>query len=118
MARRWANSGNGAENRETFVTVNESMIPSAEYLESVELRFSVHYPRQFKTFCGSVSQAQAAGLNLAGVEFIRDFDTFREINTRIGEGEWGDYERAVAGLRHPKNGNKLWGKVLPFAFKR
>jgi len=93
------------------------MIPTIAFLESVERHFSVRYPEQFKTFCsqGGSPEASVAALRAARVEFICDLDRLRTVNVKVGEEQWGDYEVAIAGRRHPKDGGRLWGGMLPFA---
>ena len=93
------------------------IIPATTFLESIERHYSVRYPREFKTLCsaGGSAEASIAILHAAGVEFVGDLDTFRAVNTKVGEQEWEDYEMAIAGRRHPKDANRLWGGILPFA---
>ena len=92
--------------------------PSLEFLESVEKFFSVRYPKQFKLFCKEFNARADLIVNqdITKGSFITDMDALKTINARIGEEQWGDYEQAIASKKHPKDGNKLWGEILPFAF--
>lgn len=91
-------------------------VPSTEFLESIERSYSVRYPEPFKALCArlATTTSDAARFVAAGGRFIVDLETFWAVNTRVGEEQWGDYERAIVGARHPKDRNRLWGGILPF----
>ena len=59
---------------------------------------------------------QSTGCGFGGADFISDIETFWSVNVRVGEQQWGDYERAIIGKTHPKDKNRLWGEILPFFF--
>ena len=86
-------------------------LPTVEFLNSVEHYFSVSYPMQYKLFC-----SQNHTFTPTKGQFITDIETLKTINRKIGEDQWGDFELAIAGKRHPKDGNKFWGELLPFYF--
>lgn len=89
-------------------------VPAAGFLDDVERLYAVRYPRQYRALC-----AQLAGIDIQDTgcaRFITDIETFWAVNTRVGEQQWGDYERAIAGKEHPKDKNRLWGGILPFFF--
>jgi hypothetical protein len=102
---------------ETQMREPHKMIPTSEFLKTVEDAFAVTYPEEFKRFCRVCSRAKpsAQAVLASEVVFICDLDTLHAVNVRVGEEQWGDYEQAIAGRRHPKNGNRLWGGILPFA---
>jgi|688.fasta_scaffold94752_2 hypothetical protein len=93
------------------------MIPTIAFLESAERRFAVQYPPVFKTWCssGGSIQISADSLQAARIDFICDLERLRNVNRQVGEEEWGAYEQALAGTRHPKDSDRLWGGILPFA---
>ncbi|MBI4680996.1 MAG: hypothetical protein HY753_07285 [Nitrospirae bacterium] len=93
-------------------------IPTIEFLNTVEKLYTVQYPVQFKSFCTENKKRKVLFTNPVPPEshFICDIDTLKSINTRIGKGEWGDYEQAIIGKTHPKDGNRLWGEILPFFY--
>ena len=86
-------------------------LPSVEFFNSVEMFFSASYPVQYKLFC-----SEHPSLTPTSGQFITDIETLKAINMRIGEEQWGDYEFAIAGKRHPKDGSQFWGELLPFYF--
>ena len=89
--------------------------PTVDFLEEVERTFSVAWPESFRTFCrvhaGSGLSDRYPGLKGT---FICDFDALEKTNVLIGEGSWGDYEQAIAGKRHPKDGRQIYMDMLPF----
>ncbi len=85
-------------------------IPTIEFLMEAEKTFPVFYPETFKFFCQKYGLSNE--LRLRG-DFICDIETLVSTNIKIGEGTWGDYEIAIAGKRHPKDGYKLWCDLLP-----
>lgn len=97
----------------------ERMIPTIAFLESVEQHFHLKYPQEFTEFCrnGGTPETPLAAWRAAGVTFVCDLESLRMTNVQVGEGQWGDYEQAIAGRLHPKDGNRLWGGILPFAIR-
>lgn len=93
------------------------MTPTIAFLESVEQRFSARYPSQYKALCFASDRPNPsmAALLAGGVEFICDLKRLQAVNVKVGEEQWGDYEQAIAGRLHAKDGDKLWGGILPFA---
>ena len=93
-------------------------VPTLEFLEEVERLYAVKFPAEYRAFCvrfqGVELQAISGGTRPVG--FITDLDTFRAVNTGVGEGQWGDLERAIVGKEHPKDGHRLWGAIVPFFF--
>lgn len=85
-------------------------VPTNEFLMEVEKTFLVFYPETFRIFCQKHSISNE--LRLRG-DFICDIETFISTNIKIGEGTLGDYEMAIVGKRHPKDGYKLWCDLLP-----
>jgi len=89
--------------------------PTLELLAEVERTFSVVWPDSFRRFCkahASVSPGEKYP-SLKGT-FLCDLASFESTNVRVGEGTWGDYERAIAGKQHPKDGRQLTLGLLPF----
>lgn len=95
------------------------LTPSIAFLESVEQRFSVRYPSQYKALCcdSDRTNPSLAALLAGGVELICDLKRLQAVNVKVGEEQWGDYEQAIAGRRQAKDGDRLWGGILPFATK-
>lgn len=93
-------------------------VPTTEFLDSIECLYTVKYPRQYRELCAQLNgiDIQCSGCGVGSAHFITDIETFWAVNTRVGEQQWGDYERAIAGKEHPKDKNKLWGQILPFFF--
>jgi len=93
-------------------------VPSLAFLSEVEKLFSVSYPQAFKDFCEKYSTLNLANTypNITNGHFICDIETLKKINIRVGEEQWHDYERAIAGKTHFKNGLKLWGDILPIYY--
>jgi hypothetical protein len=91
-------------------------IPSAEFLETIERLYSVRYPEPYRAFCAQLADADVpgTGCDATGARLIADIDTFAAVNRRVGEEQWGDYERALAGQPQPKDQRRLWGDMLPF----
>ena len=50
-------------------------------------------------------------------KFVTSREQLVLLNSAIGEEQWGDLERAFAGKTQPKDGNKLWGGLLPFWYE-
>jgi hypothetical protein len=92
--------------------------PSINFISKVEGLFSVLYPESFKIFCREYESKNILLTypSIGEGQFIKDLDTLKKINSRIGAEEWGDYESAIAGKLHPKDGMKLWGGLLPIYF--
>jgi len=91
-------------------------VPTTEFLDDIERRYSVKYPEQYREFCALLKDSglQSTVYGSSNVDFISDLETFWSVNVRVGEQQWGDYERAIAGKEHPKDKNRLWGGILPF----
>lgn len=94
---------------------SDRAVPEPVFLDSVERLFSARYPSEFRLLCRTGGGTMSASLLTAGVKFICDLDSLRAVNSEIGEGEWGDLETALSVSRHPRDGNRLWGGILPFA---
>ena len=94
-------------------------VPAVEFLDEIERLYSVKYPKQYRELCAQLKDTDFHSTNgsFDGADFITDIETFWSVNVRVGEGEWGDYEFAIAGKRHPKDKNMLWGGILPFFFE-
>lgn len=94
------------------------IIPSLEFLESMEKKFHVKYPKTYKVFCSKYRNENILDKypNLIKGNFITDVSTMRSINEKIGQEQWSDYETAIAGKIHKKDGNKLWGELLPIYY--
>jgi hypothetical protein len=90
-----------------------------DFLEEVERRFPVVWPESFRTFCRihASSALNDKYPSLKGT-FICDVEKLEETNALIGEGSWGDYEKAIAGKRHPKDGRRIYMDLLPFYVHR
>ena len=95
------------------------LLPAVSFLDQVETTFSVIYPDSFRECC-----RRLAGQNLASLystvkcgRFVTNMDTLCLINKALGEEEWGDYEQAIAGRRHDKDGTKLWGGLIPVFYE-
>ena len=89
--------------------------PPLDFLDDAERAFSVVWPESFRKFCRTNASAR---LNekyprLKG-KFICDMKELEKTNVLIGEGSWGDYEKAITGKRHPKDGSRLYLDFLPF----
>lgn len=89
--------------------------PTLAFLDEVQRDFSVVWPRSFRAFClrhagASLSERYRS---LRG-RFIVDRDDLEKTNQLVGEGSWGDYEKAIAGRRRPKDGGRLYLDLLPF----
>jgi len=93
-------------------------VPTSEFLDSIERLYSVKYPREYREFCARFKDTvlQAAEHFSGPADFIADIETFQAVNVRVGEGQWGDWERALVGQERPKDKNILWGGILPFCF--
>jgi hypothetical protein len=92
-------------------------VPTAEFLDNIERRYVAKYPRQYRELCAQLDGIDIQGTDCGGgAHFITDIEMFWAVNTRVGEQQWGDYERAIAGKGHRKDKNKLWGQILPFFF--
>jgi hypothetical protein len=95
--------------------MSQTFSPSLQFLDEVERTFSVTYPEPFHSFC---ERYQATDVlrdypQLVRGKFIYDVASLAEANSKIGIGAWGDYELAIAGTHHPKEGAKFWDNVLP-----
>ena len=92
-----------------------SKCPTLDFLDEVESQFSVVWPESFRTFCRINANLDLRDKypSLSG-NFICDLETLEKTNVIVGEGSWGDYEQAIAGQRHPKDGQKLYLDFLPF----
>lgn len=90
-----------------------SPIPTFAYVEQVESLFGIRYPDSFRALCrqfgGSLIRYDVPGTG----DFIGDVETLKQVNSRVGGEQWGDYEQAIAGTRHPKDGMQFWGELLP-----
>ena len=93
-------------------------VPATEFLDKIERFYSVKYPRQYRELCAQLKNAdlQNTGCRSVGADFISDIETFWSANIKVGEGQWGDWERAIVGKERPKDKNRLWGEILPFFF--
>lgn len=93
-------------------------VPTAEFLDNIERLYTIKYPRRYRELCAQLNgiDIQGTGCGASSAHFITDIETFWAVNTRVGEQQWGDYERAIAGKEHPKDKNKLRGQILPFFF--
>ena len=92
------------------------VLPSEAFLEEIERAFLVAFPPAFHSFCRRAVEAEKyPGLRRG--KFVTDVATIEAINRQIGEEQWGDYERIIAGKEHPKSGRRLWGGLLPFYFE-
>lgn len=92
--------------------------PTPQFLDNIESLYAIKYPKQYRELCVQFSGLDIQGTDCAvgSAHFITDIETFRAVNNRVGEQQWGDYERAIAKQEHPKDKNKLWGNLLPFFF--
>ncbi len=93
----------------------EFSLPSVAFLHEMERLFSTRFPAEYVNFCAGVGSGVHVS-PLSGGQFITDLEVFKAINARVGEEQWADYERAIAGRQHSKDGNRLWGGLLPFYF--
>jgi hypothetical protein len=89
--------------------------PNLDFLDDVERTFGVVWPEPFRSFCrvNARSELNSRYPGLTGT-FICDFERLEKINALVGEGSWGDYEQAVAGVRRVKDGRRLYMDLLPF----
>jgi len=89
--------------------------PTPEFLDEVERAFSVVWPASFRWFCRTHagSDLRAAYPSLHGA-FLCDLAGLERVNVQVGEGSWGDYERAITGKERPKDGRQLYLELLPF----
>jgi len=89
--------------------------PSRAFIEEVERTFSIAYPPAFHAFCERYEAADILSdyPQLPRGKFIDDIPGLVAANVEIGSGTWGDYEMAIAGKYHPKDGTRFWDNVLP-----
>jgi len=93
--------------------------PTTVFLDEVERAFSVVWPESFRTFCRihASSRVDEKYPALKG-KFICDMKELEKTNVLIGEGSWGDYEKAITGKRQPKDGSRLYLDFLPFFVRK
>jgi len=93
--------------------------PTPDFLDEVERAFSVVWPESFRRFCriNASSRLNERYPSLKGM-FLCDSQELEKTNVLIGEGSWGDYEKAITGKRHPKEGSRLYLDFLPFYVER
>ncbi|MBK9578108.1 MAG: hypothetical protein IPK50_09500 [Fibrobacterota bacterium] len=89
--------------------------PDINYISEAERMLSVSYPVAFKEFCKENHETNILNEypNLSNGKFIANLCELKTINSRIGNDQWRDYEQAIAGKTHQKDGMKLWGDILP-----
>ena len=93
------------------------ILPKTEYLKSVEKLFCVCYPVSFYEFCEKNTDNSFENYHdLSEGQFINNIETLIKVNELIGYEQWADYEKAIAGKIHPKDGKRLWGELLPVYF--
>ena len=89
--------------------------PTVTFLDEVERTFSVVWPESFRMFCRTNASARLdEKYPLLKGKFICEHEELEKTNVLIGEGSWGDYEQAIAGKRHAKDGSRLYLDFLPF----
>ncbi|MBI3929953.1 MAG: hypothetical protein HY319_30720 [Armatimonadetes bacterium] len=82
----------------------------------MEELYSFRFPKSFLGFCQQYAARDACQdyPGLSRGSFVSDISNLRQVIAQVGREEWGDYQEAIAGRRHPNAPDVLWGGFLPF----